>query len=144
MDGIRDSLSGLKYDIKRMLGKGKRKTEKTRAGGGGERSDSPGSLARPESQVVTGGDCEWDGNESKVDVEGVGPSVALDENKSGWKLTASPSAEPLLHGVRETNTFGPLKSIAGGPCSILENCNVRLSPRMLSAALIDPTVNEGK
>ena len=129
-----------------MLGKNKRKTEKTRSGGGGGRSDSPGSLARLESQAVTGGDREREGNKSNVDVERVGPSATLDESKSDWKSTASPSpsAELLLHGVRETNTFRPLKAIAGGPCSDLENCNVRLSPRMLFATLISPTANKGK
>ena len=48
-----------------------------------------------------------------------------DEKKSDWKSTASATAKLLLRGVRDTaDAFGPLKSVAGGLCFILENCEV--------------------
>ena len=50
------------------------------------------------------------------------PSAA-DDNK--WK-TASATAKMLLRGVKESaDAFPPLKSVAGGLCFILENCEVR-------------------
>ena len=53
------------------------------------------------------------------------PSAAADEKKSNWKSTASATAKLLLRGVRDTaDAFGPLKSVAGGLCFILENCEV--------------------
>jgi len=57
-----------------------------------------------------------------------GPSAAADETKSNWKSTASATAKLLLRGVRDSaDAFGPLKSVAGGLCFILENREV-LSP----------------
>jgi len=56
-----------------------------------------------------------------------GPSAA-DEKKSNWKSTASPTAKLVLRGVRDSaDAFGPLKSVAGGLCFVLENCEVRSS-----------------
>ena len=53
-----------------------------------------------------------------------GPSA--NERQSNWKSTASVSAKLLLRGVRDSgDAFGPLKSVAGGLCFILENCEVR-------------------
>jgi len=50
---------------------------------------------------------------------------AVDENKSNWKSTASATAGLLLRGVKESaDAFPPLKSVAGGLCFILENCEV--------------------
>ena len=47
------------------------------------------------------------------------------EKKSDWKSTTSATAKLLLRGVREsTDAFGPLKSVAGGLCFILEICEV--------------------
>ena len=56
------------------------------------------------------------------------PNVT-DENKSGQgESTASVAAKLLLRGVRDSaDAFGPLKSVAGGLCFILENCEVRAS-----------------
>ena len=72
-------------------------------------------------------DLEREGNESDIDVESLGPSVAPDENKSDWRPTVSASAKLLLRGVRDSaDAFRPLKSIAGGLCFVLENCEVRL------------------
>lgn len=57
--------------------------------------------------------------------EGVEPSAAVDGEKSNWKSTASTAAKLLLCRVRgSTNAFGPLKSVAGGLCFILESCEV--------------------
>ena len=62
----------------------------------------------------------------------VGPS-AINENKLDLKSLASSGAKMILRGVRESaDAFGPLKSVAGGLCFILDNCEVRGSP--LSAA----------
>ena len=48
------------------------------------------------------------------------PRAADDsENKPDWRSMVS-STIKLLHGVRD----GPLKSVAGGLCTILENCEV--------------------
>ena len=58
-------------------------------------------------------------------------SVATNEKKSNWKSTASATAKLLLRGVRDSaDAFGPLRSVAGGLCFILENCEVRPSSRM--------------
>ena len=47
------------------------------------------------------------------------------EKKSGWKSTVSATAKLLLRGVNESaDAFGPLKSVTGGLCFILENCEV--------------------
>jgi hypothetical protein len=55
--------------------------------------------------------------------------INADENKSNWKSTASATAKLLLRGVRDSaDAFGPLKSVAGGLCFILENCEVRPPP----------------
>ena len=55
-------------------------------------------------------------------------STATDENRSNWKSIASATAGLLLRGVRDSaDAFGPLKSVAGGLCFILENCEVWLS-----------------
>ena len=51
--------------------------------------------------------------------------AATNEKKSSWKATAYASAKLLLRGVRDSaDAFGPLKSVAGGLCFILENCEV--------------------
>ena len=57
------------------------------------------------------------------------PSTATNENKSNWRSTTSAAAKLLLRGVRDSaDAFGPLKSVAGGLCFILENREVRPSP----------------
>ena len=91
---------------------------------GGKRHEEGGDQALlvdkspgPEESGLTPGgeDCE--------------PRVIADEGKSDWKPTASAAAKLLLRGVRDTaDAFGPLKSVAGGLCFILENCEVRLLP----------------
>ena len=60
--------------------------------------------------------------------EGGGPSAVMDEGKLNWKSTAFATAKLLLRGVRDSaDAFGPLKSVAGGLCFILENCEVWFS-----------------
>jgi len=55
----------------------------------------------------------------------------VDKNKRDWKLTLSATAKLLLRGVRDSaDAFGPLKSVAGGLCFILENCEVRPPSRI--------------
>ena len=55
-----------------------------------------------------------------------GKQNVADEKKSDWKSTASATAKLFLRGVRDTaDAFGPLKSVAGGLCFILDNCEVR-------------------
>ena len=57
--------------------------------------------------------------------ENAGPSAAADEKKSDWKSTASASAKLILRVARDlADAFPPLKSVAGGLCFILENCEV--------------------
>ena len=57
------------------------------------------------------------------------PGAAVDETGSNWKSTASATAKLLLRGVRDSSdAFGPLKSVTGGLCFILENCEVCLPP----------------
>ena len=53
------------------------------------------------------------------------PSPATYERGSNWRSTASATAKLLLLGVRDSvDAFGPLKSVAGGLCFVLENCEV--------------------
>ena len=55
--------------------------------------------------------------------------VSTNEKKSSWKSTALATAKLLLRGVRDSaDAFGPLKSVAGGLCFILENCEVWYNP----------------
>ena len=54
-------------------------------------------------------------------------SAPADENKPSWKSNALAAAKLLLRGVNDSaDAFGPLKSVAGGLCFILENYEVRL------------------
>ena len=96
MDDIRDSFSRFKKGIKHRLTGRKRKGDQP---GTGE-NETSGSVARP----------------------GVGATA--DEDGSDWKATASASTK-LLRGVRDSaDALGPLKSVAGGLCFILENYEV--------------------
>ena len=63
--------------------------------------------------------------------ENAEPSAISNEKKSSWKSTAFATAKLLLRGVRDSaDAFGPLKSVAGGVCFILENCEVWSNPWM--------------
>ena len=71
--------------------------------------------------------------------------VAADEKKPNWKSTVSATAKLILRGVRDSaDAFGPLKSVAGGLCFILENCEVWPSPYPLFTMLTGVPVNECK
>ena len=60
--------------------------------------------------------------------ESAKPGPATSEEKSNWMSTAVSTAKLLLRGVRDAaDTFGPLKSVAGGLCFILDNHEVRPS-----------------
>ena len=73
------------------------------------------------------------------------PSAVTNENKSNWKSTASASAKLVLRGVRDSaDAFGPLKSVAGGLCFILENCEVRPPPPCVIYNADRCLANEGK
>ena len=55
-------------------------------------------------------------------------SPSLQSDKSDWKHTTSSAAKLFLRMVKETSdAFPPLKSVAGGLCAILENCEVRFT-----------------
>ena len=61
--------------------------------------------------------------------ENAEPSAVSNEKKSNWKSTTLATAKLLLRGVRDSaDAFGPLKSVAGGLCFILENCEVWSGP----------------
>ena len=121
MDDLRDLFSRPKKGIKHLRW-GKHKADKT---GRGETADPPDSLPQPEPPVVTDSNRQREWNEPNAEDESVEPSAAPDENKSDWKSMASASAKLLLRGVRDSaDVFGPLKSVVGGLCFILENCEV--------------------
>ena len=73
------------------------------------------------------------------------PGASVNEKKSGWKSTAFATTKLLLRGVRDSaDAFGPLKSVAGGLCFILENCEVWSLPTYVINVLIGTAANEGK
>ena len=129
MDDVRESLSKLKKDIKHRLTRSKPKAGKTQTDRHGERVDSSSSLLQPPPHVVAGGDREREGDESNAGDGSVGPGAAADGNKSDWKPTASASAKLILRAVCDSaDAFGPLKSVTGGLCFILDNCEVLFPP----------------
>ena len=129
MDDLRNSLSRFKKGIKRRLGGSKRKADKQGPGGREESVGSSTSFPQPEPHVSTGGGREQEGGGPNTENENVGASSAADENRPGWKSTTSSSAKLVLRAVRDSaDAFGPLKSVAGGLCFILENCEVRCFP----------------
>jgi len=73
------------------------------------------------------------------------PSATADEKESNWKSTASATARLLLRRVRDSaDTFGPLKSVAGSLCFILENREVRPPSRIYRLAVTGTPANEGE
>ena len=78
--------------------------------------------------------------------ESTEPGPAASEEKSNWRSTAVAAAKSLLRGVNESaDAFGPLKSVTGGLCFILENYEVRpSSPHPSPLALTDISANEGQ
>jgi len=145
MDDLRGSFSRLKKDIKHRFKKSEQKVDGSGVDGRGEGVGSSSSLPRPELRILTGGRREQEGSGLNADDEGVGSSAAANNNGSEWKSTASASAKLLLRGVRDSaDAFGPLKSVAGGLCFILESFEVRLHPHRLSTKLTGTLENESK
>ena len=69
----------------------------------------------------------------------------VDEKKSNLKSNIVSGAKLILYGVRESaDAFGPLKSVAGGLCFILENCEVRHFPASAVHDLTVTPANEGE
>ena len=129
MDDLRDSFSRFKKGIKHRLGRSKRKGDKPGAGGREESIGSSSSFPQPEPRPSTGGGGEQEGVGPNAGNENVEASDAADEDRPGWTSTASSSAKLVLRAVRDSaDAFGPLKSVAGGLCFILENCEVRWLP----------------
>ena len=92
---------------------------------GGEASKRSSHL-HPEVQGVEIGPSRGRDNTKGKEVGRADPSA--DKNKTSRKSTASATGKLLLRGVRDSaDAFGPLKSVAGGLCFILENCEVRSS-----------------
>ena len=118
MDHLRDSFSRFKKDTKRRFGRSKRKGDNPGPGGREESVGSSSSFPQQESRASTGGGPD-------TEDENAGASTVAAENRRDWKSTASSSAKLVLRAVRESaDAFGPLKSVAGGLCFILENCEV--------------------
>ena len=145
MDDIRESFSEVKKRIKHRLTGKSRKADKARASGRGVGANNVEPSGSVPPQAVTSGDGEQEENKPSDDDRSVGPSTAPGESESDWKTTASASAKLLLRGVgSSSDAFGPLKSVAGGLCFILENCEVWLPPRVLSPKLMSPTAHQGE
>ena len=129
MDDLRDSFSNFKKGIKYRLGRSKRKADRPGLGDRDESVSSPSSLPQLEPQVSTGSGRGQEGGGSNIENENVGGSDAADESRPDWRSTVSSSAKLVLRAVRDSaDAFGPLKSVAGGLCFILENCEVRYLP----------------
>ena len=129
MDDLRGSFSRFKKGIKHRLGRSKRKGDKSEAGGREESVGSSSSFPQSEPRPSTGGGGEQEGVGPNSGNGNVGARAAADEGRPGWKSTASSSAKLVLRAVRDSaDAFGPLKSVAGGLCFILENCEVRWLP----------------
>ena len=129
MDDLRGRFSRFKRDIKHRLGGSKHRGDKPGPGGREESVGSSASFPQPEPRVSTGGGHEQEGGEPNAENESVGASAGVDENRPDWGSTASSSAKLVLRAVRDSaDAFGPLKSVAGGLCFILENCEVRHLP----------------
>ena len=66
-----------------------------------------------------------DGRGTDTDNDSVEPGASADESGLDWGSAVSSTAKLLLRGVRDSvDAFPPLKSVAGGLCFILENCEV--------------------
>ena len=112
--GIRE-----KKKLKHLLVWGEAKSDRTVTDTGRERVNSGGSPVRPVPHVVTDGGRDRGGND--------------DESNSNWKSTTSAAAKLLLRGVKDSAAaFGPLQSVAGALCFILDNCEVRPPPAYVS------------
>ena len=127
MGDLRGGFIRFKMDIEHRLGRNKRKADEAGLGDRDESVSSSAFFRQPEPRVSTGGRRrEQEGSGPNTENEDVGTSAAVDENRPDWESTASSSAKSVLRAVRDSSDgFGPLKSVAGGLCFILENCEVR-------------------
>ena len=126
MDELRGGFFRFKENIERRLGRNKRGADGAGLGDRDESVGSPSPDSQPEPHISTGGGREQEGGVSNIENETVGGSYAADENRPDWKSTTSSSAKLDLRAVRDSaDVFGLLKSVAGGLCFILENCEVR-------------------
>ena len=138
MNDLQSGISKFKKGITHRLGWNEPKVDKQGPGGREESVGLPSSFPQPESRLSTGGGREQGGGPN-TENETVGASSAADENRPDWKSTASSSAKLVLRAVRgSADAFGPLKSVAGGLCFILENCEVQCFPYRPSMALTCP------
>ena len=128
MDHLRGGFFRFKKDIEHRFGRNERKADEAGLGDRDESVGSSTSFPQPEPHVSTGGGREQGGGPN-IENENVGASSAVDENRPDWKSTTSSLAELVLRAVRDSaDAFGLLKSVAGGLCFILENCEVRYFP----------------
>lgn len=105
-----------KKKYKHLLSWSQSKSDRMGAGVGGKRVGTAGSLQRPAPHVVAGSHNRRE---------------CVDGANSNWKSATSAAAKLLLRGVKDSAAaFGPLQSVAGGLCFILENCEVRPSSCM--------------
>lgn len=117
--------------LKSLLPWGETKSDRTGTDAGGERVGSGSSPARPVPHVVEGGGHDRGGND--------------DESNSNWKATTSAAAKLLLRGVKDSAAaFGPLQSVAGALCFILDNCEVRPLMHTIPIMLTGVQENEGE
>ena len=129
MDELRAGVARFKEDIKHRLGQSKRGGDEPGPGGREESVCSSTSFPQPEPRVSTGGSREQEGSGPNAEDKNVGTNAAVDKNRLDWGSTASSSAKLMFRAVRDSaDAFGPLKSVAGGLCFILENCEVRHLP----------------
>ena len=145
MDDLRDGISKFKKNIEYRLGRSKRKADEAGLGDRDESIGSRNSVPQPEPHVSPGGSREQEGDGPNIENENVGVSGAADENGPGYKSTAPSSAKLVLRAVRDSSdAFGLLKSVAGGLCFILENCEVRYLPSYATSDAYVSAENEGK
>ena len=124
MDELREGLSRFKKDIEHRLGRSIHKPDKPELGDRDESVGPPSPVSQPGPHISTGGSREQ-GGVPNIENENVRGSDVVDENRPDWKSAASSSAKLDLRAVRDSaDVFGLLKSVAGGLCFILENCEV--------------------
>lgn len=129
MGDVRESFSRFKKGIKHQLTGSKRKTNKPVTSGPVGGSGTSGLVPQSGVGVVAGSGHGREGDGTNANNERVEQVAAADENGTDWRATVSASAKLLLRGVRDSaDTFGPLKSVAGGLCFFLDNYEVWLAP----------------
>ena len=94
---------------------------------GRRRTPTPSILQDPESESTWAAPFQ----SPPLTDDAANPAVlgaAASKDESEWKRTVSSAAKLALRTVREaSDAFPPLRSVAGGLCAILDNCEVRSS-----------------